>query len=131
MNGGESRIVRRENFVLKIPQYFNFLVEDFGYLMTEHQVSQQDNGFILSDNFSYENLAVDRLITLRNAYHPVDYGFELCLYKPSVSKMNKDREMVYFRPKEQQDLDQTYLKEASRCLKDDFCQYITGERWFE
>ena len=48
----------------------------------------------------------DKKLTLLNAYHPVDYGFEINLTK----KENRETEIIHYVLKEKQDIEQNYLK---------------------
>jgi hypothetical protein len=49
---------------------------------------------------------------LYNAYHPVDYGFELRFH--DLRKIQY--EIIYFKLKENQDVEQFYLHEAAKTL---------------
>ena len=130
MTPKEAYDFKRKCFIEKTIKYFNFLVTDFGYKEPFHKISQQENGTEILDEFIYENRNVDRLVTVSNAYHPVDYGFEICFYKPSISTAYGKREMVYYLLKDDQDIEQSYLEQAARTLKDDFDIYLKGYKWF-
>ncbi|WP_153795849.1 hypothetical protein [Foetidibacter luteolus] len=132
---------RSENFELKrihfqqnTLKYFNFLVEEFGYNQPQHKYNQQDNGTIIKDELRYTNEGIDRLILIRNGYHPYDYGFDVCIYRPSISTAYSDDNNIRFLAicvsKESQDLEQTYLQKTANDFKEGFLPQIKGEAWF-
>ena len=129
MTFGEIYEAKRKKFVIKTLEYFNFLCTDYSFDRPEHEKSIQENGVILKDSLKYNNNINDRLIIISNAYHPIDYGFEICFYIPSKSTKHSDRKIVYHVLKENQDIEQTYLTEAAIILKRDFDSQIKGESW--
>jgi len=118
MDPGERHNLKRKNFIEKATRYFRFLSDTCGYNGPDHSYHQQPNGSITSESLKYINTSIDRLIVLNNSYHPVDYGFEVQLYRPSISTNSADRLMVYGVLKEDQDIDQTYLESAARIVKE-------------
>jgi len=59
-------------------------------------------------------------ITISNAYHPVDYGFEINL----TDLRTGTEEMIHHVLKENQDIEQDYLKKASEFLKTGYGQRL-------
>lgn len=119
----------RKNFIEKALHHFRFLCDDHRYADPQHSFDQQANGSIISDRLAYANASIDRLVVLYNAYHPVDYGFEVQFYRPSVSVNSSDRLMVYWVLKEDQDVDQSYLANAAKTVKEKYIEIIAGQRW--
>ena len=119
----------RKNFIEKATEHFSFLCDDCGYLTPEHSFYQQPNGTIITDSLRYLNKSIDRLIVIYNAYHPVDYGFEIQFYRPSISIKNVDRVMVHHVLKEDQDVAQTYIENAAKLLRNKYLNIINGQEW--
>lgn len=131
MTPGEIYETKRNNFINNTLKYFEFLCSEYGFDKPIHDECIQENGVILNDYLKYENRSIDRLIVISNSYHPVDYGFEINFYKPSISIKHGDSKMVYYVLKEKQDVEQSYLFEAAKVLKNDFEKQIKGETWFK
>ena len=129
MTPGETHRLLRKNFIEKATLHFRFLCDDHGYADPQHSFHQQANGSVISDRLAYTHPSIDRLIVLYNAYHPVDYGFEVQFYRPSVSVDPSDRLRVYWVLKEDQDVDQTYLANAAKTVKEKYIEIIAGQRW--
>ncbi len=110
MTPGEIYDLKRNNFIDKTIENFKYLVNDFGYSGPTHRIGQQDDGTIILDEFHYENKLADRLVTVSNAYHPVDYGFEICVYRPSISKIILTEKCYYFYLKKSKTLDKHILR---------------------
>lgn len=118
MTPAETYDLKRKNFIEKSQKNFEFLVSDHGFKNPEHFTSEQSNGVIIQDRLEYDR--VDIKLTILNAYHPVDYGFEINL----TDKENGKTEMLHFVLKENQDIEQSYLKSASELLKNTFWSKI-------
>lgn len=131
MRPEEAFNFKRNNFMVKALKYFNFLVSEFGYSEPTHKFWQQENGSITRDQFKYENLVANRGISIVNAYHPADYGFEIIFYKPNNNTPRQTEEMVYYILKEDQDIEQSYLEQAAKTLKNDFVGIIQGQEWIK
>ncbi len=129
MDNISNNALRRQNFVRKATEKFDFLCSDFGYIGPEHCFDEQHNGSVISEKLTYVNTSIDRQIVFYNGYHPVDYGFELQFFRPSVTTQFSEREMVYYRSKEKQDDDQSYLDEVVTLLNDDLYPVISGKTW--
>jgi len=120
---------KRAKFIEKVPQLFKFLISEYGYSNPDYTRYEQKNGFVISDRFEYQNDSIDRLIRIHNDYHPVDYGFEIEIYRPSISLNQGDRLIVVYVPKEDQDISQGYLSEAAAILRDRYRDVIDGRDW--
>ncbi len=129
MNPRQRHHLRRKNFIEGATRHFRFLRDIHGYTGPEHTFSQQENGSITSDALKYTHPSIDRLIVLYNAYHPADYGFEVQLYRPSLSIRPAERMLLYWVLKEDQDVAQTYLEKAARTVRQRFIPIIAGHEW--
>ena len=130
MTPGEIYDTKRKNFLENALKHFAFLVSEFGYREPVYEFYKQENGVVIKDEFKYENKAADRLIIVSNSYHPVDFGFEICVYKASRAILYDKREIAYSQLKENQDTEQSYLAEAATILKNNFTSQLKGEDWF-
>jgi hypothetical protein len=120
---------KRNNFLEQATFLFSFLRDEFGYSGPVHSFHQQPNGIVIADNLQYDNEQIDRRIVLQNAYHPVDHGFELQFYRPSVSTRHADRFLAHYVLKEEQDIQQSYLHSVAVLAKDKYRRVINGEDW--
>lgn len=109
MTPGEKHELKRQNFKTNSLKEFTFLSTNFNLNQPSIKEYKQENGTITRDEITFSNSSLK--VEISNSYHPVDYGFEI-----KVTTNNK-KELVYFKLKEEQDLEQTYLKEASNKLK--------------
>ena len=114
MTPGEIHNLKRKNFIEKTKKYFEFLVLEYGYNKPNHIRSQQPNNVIIRDKFIYKGY--DKTIIILNAYHPVDYGFQINL----IHNQTGQTQMIHYVLKENQDVEQSYLKKASEFLKNRF-----------
>jgi hypothetical protein len=114
---------RRQNFTEKSLRYFDYLTKEFGYTFKGKEQSDW------TDRLIYENSAVDRMVIISNEYHPVDYGFEIQWFKPTVSKNHSDREFQICVLKENQDDSQEYLSGVADQVRNQFEGIIKGENW--
>ena len=131
MTPGEIYELKRKNFINNTIENFKYLIDDFNYSQPIHKTSTQGNGTITSDKFQYENKLADRLVIVSNDYHPYDYGFEICFYRPSISTNHTDRKMVIFLYNEKQDTEQTYIPTVAKKLKNEFVGILTGTKWLD
>jgi len=129
MNRKEAYDLKRKNFIENSMNIFRFICKDYGYLDPVHSFSQHPNGVITSDSLEYRNGSIDRLVVIYNAYHPNDYGFEVQFYCPSISTLISDKVMVYHVLKEDQDIDQSYLKKAARHIQENYQSVLLGNDW--
>ncbi len=107
---------KRESFVDKTKLFFGFLTTDFEFDKPIYTFSQQSNGVVILDKFEFNNFDKNLKITISNAYHPLDYGFEINL----IDLKSETEEMIYYVLKENQDDEQKYLEKASQ----DFRNFI-------
>jgi len=129
MTPGEIHELKRQNFIEYATRYFRFLCTELGYAGPVHSFSQQQNGTIILDKLEYHNKRIDRLVVICNAYHPVDYGFKVQFYRPTISLEHSDRVMAYWVLKEDQDIEQTYLEKAAKTIKAKLYNIISGRQW--
>ena len=122
MTPGEIYSLKRKNFLDKTQKYFEFLVAEFGFNEPIHFSSEQSNGTVIQDRLEYDRM--DKKITILNAYHPVDYGFEINL----TEKGNGRTVMLHSVLKENQDIEQNYLKSASEFLKNTFPSKFNNDK---
>lgn len=102
-------MLKRENFILKSAQTFEFMT-DLGFEGPVHSISEQPNATIISDTLTYSHKELGWEIILYNAYHPVDYGFELTFRNVP----DRSEKILYTVLKEDQDLGQNYLAVAAK-----------------
>ncbi len=117
MNHKEKYDVKRRNFIEKTKVYFQYLIDSFQYSEPIHDFGTQSNGVVLFDKITYVNKKRDRMIILYNAYHPIDYGFEVQCYRPSVSIDRNSMLKPYYVLKEDQDIEQSYLRRIALAFK--------------
>jgi len=110
----------RKNFVNKTKLYFEFLTSEFDFDEPNYTFYEQQNGTVTSDKFEFNNSDKNLRITISNAYHPVDYGFEINLTDLNTGT----EEMLHHVLKENQDDEQNYLEKASEFLKNGYGQKI-------
>ena len=104
---------KRNNFVNKTKLYFEFLTSEFEFDEPIYDFLEQRNGTITKDKFEFYNLSRNLKITISNAYHPVDYGFEINL----IDLKTKTEEIIDYVLKENQDADQNYLEKIAQDLR--------------
>lgn len=115
--------IKRQNFVAKAQKYFAFLTKDHSCRYKGHSKSDW------TDELHYENIAIDRLIVLSNQYHPNGYGFEVQLYRPSISTVHSEREFQTCKQKEDQDDEQEYLSDLALQFRNRYASVIIGDDW--
>lgn len=129
MKPGEEYDLKRIHFIEKATNHFRFLCDEFGYSGPKHTMHEQENEVVIADRLEFSNDSIDRVIVLYNAYHPNDYGFELHIYRPSISMKHSERLMMYYVLKEDQDIEQTYLIAAAKFLREQCMDIIAGQEW--
>lgn len=85
--------------------HFEFLTSEFDFDKPNYTFSEQSNGTVIADIFEFNNSDNNLRITISNAYHPVDYGFEINLTDLNTGA----EEMIHHVLKENQDIEQSYL----------------------
>ena len=111
---------KRKNFVNKTKLHFKFLTSEFDFSEPTYTFSEQPNGTIVRDKFEFVNADMNLKITILNAYHPVDYGFEINLTDLNTGT----KEMIHHVLTENQDVEQNYIEEASEFLKSKYALII-------
>ncbi len=100
-----------DEFEARVREAFEFLVKEFGF----------DRGVDESGNYShrlvFRSTAQDRIVTISNAFHPVDYGFEVVIDRIANPREGDDRNVVYFKLKEDQAPGFLFLAEAAQQLR--------------
>lgn len=114
MTPAETYHFKRQNFVEKVKKYFEYLVVEFGYDTPVHTIKKLSSGTIIQDKIEFKKK--DKTLSFVNAYHPVDYGFEINL----TLSHNAEAELIHAVLKEKQDLEQEYLKSASSFLRNTY-----------
>jgi hypothetical protein len=120
MTPKETYDTKRANFIEKAKRYFDFLITEFDFDKPNYKFYEQPNGVVITDEFEFNNANKSLKIVLSNSYHPVDYGFEINL----TDLKTGTEEMLHSVLKENQDIEQNYLKNASEYLKNGFGQRL-------
>lgn len=89
---------------------FKFLIDEFGF---EAPVKRDGK---YSYAISYEHPDAGVAVILSNAYHPVDYGFEITL-DPLGQELGDERNVVFFTLKEDQDREYRFLSSGAEALR--------------
>ena len=107
----ETKVFERE-----VEKQFEFLVDDFSF----------SGPVFLSSKEKYSDRVVysrdDTAVEVLNAWHPADYGFEVNYYSDktvleTAGSNAAAREIIYFRLKEQQDGEMTFIRDGALTLK--------------
>jgi len=107
----ETKVFERE-----VEKQFEFLVDDFSF----------SGPVFLSSKEKYRDRVVysldDTAVEVLNAWHPADYGFEVNYYPDktvleTAGSKASAREIIYFRLKEQQDGEMTFIRDGALALK--------------
>jgi hypothetical protein len=112
--------IKRKNFVDKSKLFFNFLTTEFDFDKPIYTFYKQSNGVVIADKFEFNNSNRNLKIVVSNSYHPVDYGFEINL----IDLKSETEEMIHNVLKDNQDVEQSYIKKASEYLKIGFGQRL-------
>lgn len=120
MTAGEIYDTKRKNFVDKTKVYFEFLTIEYDFDEPIYTFSKQSNGVVITEKFEFNNADKNLKIIVSNSYHPVDYGFEINL----TDLKTGTEEMIESVLKEHQDIEQSYLKNASEYLKKGYGQRL-------
>lgn len=95
-----------DQFKSRVREIFGFLV-DLGFEAAE------DESSVYAHRLTFRNLKSDQLVEVVNAFHGVDYGFEINIHSASGPRLFDQRNMVYYCLKEEQDADFTFLAKAA------------------
>lgn len=123
---------KRNNFLNNSLQFFSFLVHELGYQNPKIKEEGNDD-YITYDEITFENRNINRLVMVCNAYHPNDYGFEINIYDLSQGdELHGDnlpnREMIYYKLKEDQDVSQSYIEKAASTIKKEHLDILRGTK---
>ena len=116
--------LKRQNFKEKTLKHFDFLVNEFGYSQPILSESIQPNGTVISDRFEYKNFTAEKTIHISNAYHPVDYGFEVTYWNTLNARKFEGGNLLEFCLKENQDLEQNYIVNIAEIVKEKYTDLI-------
>lgn len=95
-----------------------FLETEYSYEKPVNESNSENYRHVLV----YRNKGSANIIEILNAYHPYDYGFEINLYLSNENRENRIKEMIYYKPKENQDRDLQLIKAGAEKLKN----FLTG-----
>lgn len=113
MTPGEIHNTKRQNFITKSRLYFDYLQTEFHFNGPTYSYYKQPNGSVITDTFEFDHSSNHLKISIKNAYHPADYGFEI-----KVTDLRSGMtDMIHYILKEDQDVDQTYLQRAAAVLR--------------
>lgn len=117
-----------DKFVKEVTAHFRYLTGEFGF--SKPVLSRGE----YSDTFTYENPRMGRTVTIHNAYHPVDYGFEFNVYNLELGKEIsgdhlKNHKMLRFVLKENQDPGQSYIRGVAEEIYREYAALLKGECW--
>ena len=110
MTPGELYELKRMNFIKETKSNFDSLLKSLDFSEPRHEEFKQDNGTVLNDEIIYLNTDKNIEIIFSNSYHPVDYGMEINIAKGT------EKEMIYFKLKEEQDIEQSYIKATTKIV---------------
>jgi len=108
----EQEIARLgDEYRAAVVRTFGFLVDEFGF---EPPV---DVGSQYRHSLAYRCPGRHVAVVFANAFHPVDYGFEIDLYPSEGPWRVADRDMVFHVLKEDQDRDFQFLARGVAALR--------------
>jgi hypothetical protein len=110
------KISNSQTFENKVKTEFKYLVNEF--LFSNPIILRKDDEYRDRLLYTKDNIAIEIL----NAWHPSDYGFEVNYYSDrGLLNMTNDRiqthEMVYYKLKEEQNEDLSFIEEGAKILK--------------
>lgn len=99
-------------YTAEVTRLFRFLVDEFGF---EEPI---DAGGEYSHALAYKHPGRNLAVVLVNAFHPVDYGFEITLYPVDGPWYGDGRDMIFHTLKEDQDPDYRFLAQGVSTLRE-------------
>lgn len=102
---------RGDEFKAQVRERFAFLVKEFDFEAALDESSEY------AHRLTFRNLKRNKLVEVVNAFHGVDYGFEVNIHLALGRRLLDQRNMVYYRLKEQQDSEFEYLEGAAEKLR--------------
>jgi len=110
MTNHELYELKRKNFIQSTKLTFDLLLKSMGFSDAEY-IYKQENGTVTRDEICYKHKEKNLKIEFSNSYHPVDYGMEINV------QMDSKSEMIYYKLKEEQDIEQTYIVESKNIVE--------------
>jgi hypothetical protein len=104
---------QRDNFKNQSLKHFEFLVTEFGFEQPTINEKQAD----YSDYISYKSTILNKTVQIENHYHSNDYGLEFNLWNSLTDLNHSNRNMLEYYFKENQDVEQTYIKKVAKTVK--------------
>lgn len=99
-----------DDFKRRVRLAFAFLVKEFGFDPAVDESGEYSHRLV------FRSASRDQSVTISNAFHPVDYGFEVSIDTISSPGGIDDRNIVYFKLKEEQEAGFPFLAEAAQAL---------------
>lgn len=100
-----------QEFKAKVKESFGFLQDDFGF------ESAVDESSTYAHRLTFRSVQRNQLVEVVNAFHGIDYGFEINIHSASGPRSLDQRNMVYYRLKEEQDIGFAFLTESAEKLR--------------
>lgn len=117
----EEEIARfGDEYKAEIRRLFGFLVDALGFDQPVDVSSEY------SHSLAYRSASRDLDVVFSNAFHPVDYGFEITLYPVGSPWHRGDRNTVFHVLKEQQDRELQFLSRGVPPLRDALADVHVG-----
>ena len=96
----------------EVTRLFRFLVDELGF---EKPI---DASGAYRHALAYKHPGRNLAVILANAFHPVDYGFEITLYPVDGPWYGDSRDMIFYTLKEDQDRDFRFLVQGASTLRE-------------
>lgn len=100
-----------DEFKARVRTVFSFMESDYGFEPAADESGRYSHRLV------FRCRARDQVVTIANAYHPVDYGFEVVLDSITDPSGVDDREIVFFKFKDEQEPGFPFLAEAAEALR--------------
>lgn len=98
-------------FKAKVRKSFGFLQDDFDF------ESAVDESTAYAHRLTFKSVQRNQLVEVVNAFHGIDYGFEVNIHSASGPRSLDQRNMVYYRLKAEQDIGFAFLTESAEELR--------------
>lgn len=100
-----------DDFKAQVRAAFSFLEREYGFEPAADESGRYSHRLV------YRSRERNQEVTIANAFHPVDYGFEVVLDSITSPRGVEDRDIVYFQTKEKQQTGFAFLAEAAQSLR--------------
>lgn len=100
-----------DEFKARVADQFGFLVSEFGFEPGVDESSRYSHRLV------FRNAVCNQLVEVVNAFHPVDYGFEVNVHPAEGPRPTDDRQTVYYKLKEAQQAGFPFIAEAAQQLR--------------